>query len=524
MRSRSNHRPLRESRASTQFPPSWSWSFLLLIAFIVRWSFVVNGHPAFNSDEASSFEWAWRNIPADDWDPVHAHHIGIPRIWLARWVYGWTGWECVGSLIAVLLNLTACSLWVRWISIRISIPAAWGTALYLAFAPSCIAFHGTLLDARQESFIYAALLFLGSGRWTRSALHMAGAGFLAAWGTWVDPLFLAFLIPAALLELHTVSRSPLRPPLRRWVSLTVGILIGSLPWLIQVSEPAFRTAVYSNPDAYARVTLSEPTRMIANLRLLAGSSLEYLMGNVPYGFLQDTHFFRHIFPPLEGTPRVLILLLYGLVVALSSLGWFVLLRSGKGIQIAMVFLVPMASIFAFFVAGPKVVNAWGFRLLGFGLIVLAVGWGLLIETLRKRVPWAIPAVILLLVAAHGSSWFHHQNRSRDVRAGRYLAERLQENGLTLGTADYWVSEVVRFDSGGRVELTPHSSPPFRLDVERRVLAGNRIALLFVDGRDTPSRREALMGIFSRSFEPIRWIDRGEGWQILELRRRPSRTR
>jgi Dolichyl-phosphate-mannose-protein mannosyltransferase len=299
-----------------------------------------------------------------------------------------------------------------------------------------------------------------------SVLDVAGFGLLVGVGWWASPEITFFLVPAGLLFAGALLGTWRTLGYRFWlprigVSL-VGFGVGALPWL------------WSNiPDGFRSLDASKVT--------VAGSG----------GYLSHLHlFFVDVLPLQLGVHRIIYgtpllpgalgliseVLILGALVASSAV---CLLQGGRGRAIAVgllafpflyaldplgwfwydgrysIYLSPLAALV--FVMGceriPRLIDGK----LSSHAHSRVGGPGRARRAARASV--ALLVVVALSSAAVGFAWMVGSNQNSVLTSDPNAAAQreialLEQHGLSVGYANYWVSYKLDFLSGGALEFVP----------------------------------------------------------------------
>lgn len=492
--SRGRRRQLPGKIQRPSAPAGWDrphlWAVLLLLGLVARSAFVLSwDHPAFDADEAIAFSLA-RELA----DPSQAGDLEIGfqalsgiRLWASAFAFWLTGFHPFApSLVAVVLHAATSALFVLVLYGKVSPRAALGAGLFLAVPPPCAAYFATLLQRHLLMVLFGAIFFLGSRRWFRNSGTAAGFGVLLGWSLQEGLLAVFYAVPAACVawKYRERRRSMLA------ASFAAGLFAAaSGPLILLHRLPAY------DPENF-RTGLASLEEILWHLRILLEAFPQFWCGNFPYGNLQESRFAQGLMPAWEGFGAAALAVAFFSTAAAAVLGLRAAhQRGGEGREAAFLFGVPAALFLFFFLFSAQIDDARAVRYLTYLPFAAAAGLGLGLHTLPPRVGRAALAGGVLLATG---LYALQAARLPGVHPARTAAERLEKLGVRAGYASSWLSEPVRYLTGGRLLLSSYNAPPVSRRAYFAARRAPRTALVFLPSLDSVTPLPVLFGEIAKA--------------------------
>jgi 4-amino-4-deoxy-L-arabinose transferase-like glycosyltransferase len=337
-------------------------------------------------------------------------------------------------------------------------PVAILSGLWLALPPWFFLYKGLTSDGAYASLaLLSAVMVYCSIRAAdamdeggRSAVWIAGLGFAAGLGWWVDPLIGLVCLPIALWFL--VVRPRVAARFAHYPAFVVAFLAGSFPWWIRNLRSDW--ASLRAPEL-ASVGAS---RTLAQLGTFFTLGLPILLGSRPVLYRTDTW-------PGEALASALLYL----VPLAVAIGFVWKSRSelrtpaprGKAAR-ALLLLVLILVIAPLIVARNNRADLAEPRYLFLIYAAYPIVFGFAIWRLGKTAPAAraiAAALVLLALFSTGRALFapHLYSRFLDQTNDGSLASvvaELDQRGIRSVYASYWVAYRLDFETGDRIAATP----------------------------------------------------------------------
>ncbi len=488
---------------------------MAFLAFAVRLAFVLKGNPAFNCDEALTFQYLRHLDNSKDFFIPAPFHLRTLLIRVFFILSG--GWIWGGALAGITLNLLVCGLWILLIRRDFSREAAWGAAIFLAIPPASIAYYGVLNEARVETLLYGAVLLLWFEAWLKNIPGRLTAGFMIGWAFFVDPFILFFLLAVPFYygkRIISNKRSPWPPIL---FPLTSGLLAGGFSgWFNLHQETIFSSGYYQQG-------LASFESIRHNLYFLLTAFPQWWNANMPFGYLQSTSFASSIQPfgttfmtsffgPWTGASFAI--LLAGSLVALN--------RVKKYRNLSSAFWLPAMLFLAFFVLSRMTWDALCFRYLAFLMIVTAFMFGLTAAEAFHRGPKLGTLVLVAWILIQGGLLVRKLERLPFVHPAQVIAGCLEKYGFHEAYAHLWASHTINYLSNDEIHVLSYNQLPMRRSVLKMVQSANRVGFVVFEGLDQPETiQKAFRCLVEAGYRQGKIFDFGNGLTICEFVR-PSR--
>ncbi len=498
-------------------PSWWFWAVLAVLFVAIRLVIAGYGHPAFQSDEAVDYEYALMAGQEDlekDFVVSYRPMVGL-RLWLTRLVNATIPGPfpiqpvCAGAL----LSMAASSFWVAFVYRRLSRWAGILMACALVFAPAATLYYSTMINERRvETILVGGLMALGAGKWLSNAGWALGLGILTAWGFFSEPFILFFLLPVLWHEGQSRGWKFETSLWKLGAFALAGIVLGGeVAFFSEQQWPSF-------PKNYLQWGWASLLRLSKNGYMILHVFPQYWMGNFPFGFLQNTPLGNSC-DPVWGHPWSNLLgLMTVLTFAFSLWGYN---RSEKEARrnrpFLMMLAVPAFCLLLFFLFSHQTWSFPALRYLNFWMIFWAAGFGLGGAWLMKRTPRAACVFAATWLLVHGGVLGLKWWRMNGDRPGAIIARELERLDLRVGYAHFWVSEVVRRESGNRVKLLAENNDIIRRSVFEEVWSSPKMVLVDVGGLDDPEAiRSATRQLVHQGYRPIRQYRFEHDWSAIEF--------
>ena len=488
------------------------WVLLAVLALLSRSAFFLKTQIVFSSDEAFDLRFAL-HYGDKQWlstlYPTMRVFDGV-RYWAAILVYRFTGgWLKGGALTCVLFSWIGCCLWAWWVARKLSKRAAMVALFFMAIPPACMDYYGTMLERRQVSFVFGAILMLGAEYWFSNLWCSFGFGLLVGWAYWEDPFSLAF-VAGVLLEIYLEKKWKKDGMGLMCLSLSAGLFLsGGYGLWIELKDPQYFTR-------YLTYGIARLSTSLERVKLLFQYFPQYWNDNMPTGYLQASRLGMASDPMSQGYLKVFFFFWTPLLFIFSLAGYFLAWKSGfKGVVISA--FLPAIFLLMFFLFSDHVWDALCFRYFVYWPVAVAIGLGAMAEWAFGRKRSHILGILLAFFVIQSAIYFHRIATLPEVHPAERIIQVLDELNLKAGWANRWVSDAVNFFSNGHVCLNQYQFEP--IDRKAEWLAHNspRIAVISVEWLDRPQNIQLLLQKLEQiGYQPTSNYHFKEGWSLVEL--------
>jgi hypothetical protein len=489
-----------------------------LIGFLLRAALVLQGHPALNSDEMNYYHFL-QNLGmgqgSEDYVGWRWSRYEL-RFWMFYIPFRWMGSDLRSlGFIACFWNVVVSLAW-GWVFLRRfrDLRLVWPILFFIAIPAPCLSSWGTLLCEFRSSILYGAILMGFAGKWGKSALGMAGFSLVAALGLFEDLFTVFFIVPVLLYErslwMERVRARPWAIALLAalWLVITFRFVAGGT-WGDQIRQH-YLHAGFGGPGEWWR-----------HLKILALFPL-YWMGQVPWGYLQNSSVGVFLNPPsghwFQGFCSWAFVLL---VFATFFLG--LLTPKEEKRRERMLLLSPMLMFLLFFIFGSQVWDALSLRYLWFFQFVPALVLGKAMEYGEKRAAWSkfvLASWMALDLAALAPLLFHPYHSP-----ARAICKELLDRDARCGFANYWASEMIRYESDDQLRFAPYDHSPISFAAYQGSLTAPDTYVVWVQGLDPSTGPQVLSErIAALGYWPVSRTDYPEGWSLYQWKKRKARSR
>lgn len=502
----------------------WVWWVLALTAFGLRAACVSLGHPAFDSDEALDFDYLrqWSGAaPPDGLGPASGARAGGLRLFLGALAFKCLpGCGFAPSYLACALSVLGALPWILYLDRAVSRRAALFAAVAFTFAPGSLAYYGTMYQRRLFTQIFGGVLVLFCGRWMKSRHGALLLGLLAGWAFFEEFLSAFIALPVLAFEIHRLWRER-KAFAGRVIFLAAGLLIGGAygAWFYWKGGDLDPTATSFGWASW------EATRFHA--RMLVEVFPRFLNGAFPFGNLQYSSLGQAV-DPIPGAGWGVFWGAWTLALT-GAAGWGLARRrdDGRGDEILppRMLLIPTTAYLAFFILSAQVTDMRSFRYLSFVALVLCLGFALTAEAAAKRTPRRFGWLLAVWIGVNGGGLAWRLSHLPQRSAFQVVEDGLSSRGIRAGYANSWVSEGLRYLSGGRVLLSPTNVPPVSRKAYAAAHQDARVALVLVDSMDPAGKTSVLLGeIIANGYRPVgRWRTAVPGWSFVEFERESGKA-